>query len=253
MIKMFKYVLILTISPLCSSLVYGSENRSDDEYLQISSVKVEEISETSPDFLAFEAALKEGKIGSPDLASQNSKNIFDDFYSQSPSGDSDVFSIVPPVGIINTGSSSWSLIKKNKIVLSHSKFYANALPKDISWVNLVGWKNPTYRMFSITLKNGYNMDAVRSVFVVSTLYGGNIEGRGNYIGSVSVLTDNVRVLMGWRLNVFVRITHLMNAGTKDDPLASLILDIKWRVSNLLFFRGGDYRFHIQGDGLIRSY
>jgi hypothetical protein len=64
-------------------------------------------------------------------------------------------------------------------------------------------------------------------------FGGQYEGRGAYLESVTVLPQHVEVMWGYKLDFFVEKVSAVNIGTRENPVASLALETTLNVSTVL--------------------
>lgn len=151
--------------------------------------------------------------------------------------------------VINIGNKIWNVIEKGRPVANYRQKKATATPENISnWQQLEGWSNPQSRAYQIIYKNIYGIEVVKIVYRIIFLTGGSYKGQGKYIGYVSVEPQQVSVLYGWSLDMQASVENVFNKGTVWNPLAGMILTVKWNVKTVLNDEQQSQSYNIDGLG-----
>ncbi|RYZ98110.1 MAG: hypothetical protein EOP11_21110, partial [Proteobacteria bacterium] len=124
--------------------------------------------------------------------------------------------------IVLVGKQLIEIIKANQAVVNIKLDTLHAVPAGITdWQTLAGWQPPLTKVFKVTMKNGFGSEVVNVRVKVSATWGGNLDGRGHYLSNVTIVPTETRVIWGWNLDLWSEARQPLNAGTKEDPIASL--------------------------------
>jgi hypothetical protein len=136
--------------------------------------------------------------------------------------------------IINVGKKVWDLIDQGKPVVNVSSNVATALPQGAKcWLDLQRWQAPKYKAYEVTYKNAYGVTVVDIAYRIVYLAGGDVNGKGQYIGYATVEPLKVRVLWGFHVNLAATVPTVYNMGTKEDPVAGMNMQVKWSVDGVM--------------------
>lgn len=159
-----------------------------------------------------------------------------------------------PIGwdeIVNIGERIWTIIENNRPVVDISTKYATALPEGVkNWDHLAGWKPPAGTIFAFTAKNLYGAEVIALKYQVLRTYGGSYKGKGQYLTGVTVAPLYVKVAWGYHLTLKVEVPVIVNAGTVDNPLAAMQMNLKWDIRTVMKETLGEDVYYLQGDGLF---
>ncbi|MBC7384957.1 MAG: hypothetical protein H7301_02195 [Cryobacterium sp.] len=162
--------------------------------------------------------------------------------------------LIDPSIIVAVGSKVFDMVLSNGPVVTENYSPSSALPAGMtSWTELEGWKEPANRTFRLVFTNLYKQKVVEFVYHVAYTYGGNYNGVGQYLSRVEIEPATINVLWGYKLDVRGAVLNVMNAGTRENPMARIDLRLDWSVSNLLKHTQSSIRYSVQGDGLFKSY
>jgi hypothetical protein len=155
--------------------------------------------------------------------------------------------------IINLGKQAWAFIKKNKPVVNLQTDQASALPSGIdNWAGLQGWQDPKSYVIRMTYKNGFGMKVVDFAFRVILVYGGNYEGKGQYIARSTIAPAQLDVLWGYTFNANVKVPTTLNAGTTANPMALMELEIGYSIDTVLKHIQKRFNFFVKGNGELKT-
>jgi|688.fasta_scaffold318452_2 hypothetical protein len=136
--------------------------------------------------------------------------------------------------VVNLGKKIWTVIENGKPAVNVKTTYANGLPLGVSRADQLEKFSPL--QFRSIRRYGVNLYGVTVYDVTYTLvhrFGGQYEGRGAYLESVTVLPQHVEVMWGYKLDFFVEKVSAVNIGTRENPVASLALETTLNVSTVL--------------------
>ncbi len=182
------------------------------------------------------------KVETPEAIKEKIRNLDFEYYTNSnPSLPIDISEI------INIGEQIWSIIEKNKPVLKVSYVHANALPKGLSAEDMEGFSDIQFASYNLSGKNLYGMRVYNVTYTIAHRYGGNVNGKGHFIENATVLPHKVDVAWGYNVDLGVTKTSTSNAGTKEDPVGQLLLELTFKVSTVV--KAHEYRnlFDFRGD------
>ena len=155
--------------------------------------------------------------------------------------------------IINIGQKIWKIVDDGKPVVNAQEMRASAVPQGItSWQQLQGWNAPISRTYRLQYTNLYGITVVDYSFKVTYTYGGNFNGKGNYLTNVSVAPAALNVLWGYTAESSAYVPSVINLGTSADPVAGMELQVKWHVKTLLVDDQGQAGYFVDGKGNYRS-
>ncbi|MFA5140114.1 MAG: hypothetical protein WC728_12855 [Elusimicrobiota bacterium] len=182
-----------------------------------------------------------------------------------PSG-SPLPSPIPPIGpstgqdplvvidrIINIWEKIWKIVEQNKPVVDIRTTYAGAVPDGIThWTQLAGWSAPVGTRYGFSAKNFYGVTVIDVTFVVFRQHSGNYKGKGKYLTGVTAEPTNVSVAWGYKLNINAEVPSVANVGTAEDPIASMMAKLNWKIATLVKEEQGTWIYYLRGDGQFRE-
>ena len=156
--------------------------------------------------------------------------------------------------VVNLAQKIFDIIKANQPVVNISVNYANAIPMGIThWTQLQGWSAPVARTYNLTANSKSGSRVADVTYQVVYTAGGNYKGHGKYLTAVSVQPLNVNVGWGHTFNFSCEVpdSSIANAGTEDDPIASMQLLLKWTDHTVLSEKDGRDVYYVRGDGAMQ--
>ena len=78
-------------------------------------------------------------------------------------------------------------------------------------------------------------------------YNGSYRGKGRYLENVAIIPSNLEVLWAYTVNLRVNNVSTVNSGTKEDPIASLLLELHFDVSTVIKKSQVRSLFQFRGD------
>jgi hypothetical protein len=158
--------------------------------------------------------------------------------------------IAPGVVIVAVGAGAWKLINAGQPVSHLDHYYASAYPGRAGWNDITGWAGSREVRYGITCKNRTGMTVLDTSYAVSFNYGGKTpDGKGAYIGNLTVKTEKFDIQWATKFSLGIRISNPANAGTDKDPVAFLQADAAWTFSSPLVQKvNGFHTYGVYGDG-----
>lgn len=136
--------------------------------------------------------------------------------------------------VVNFGKKVWALVADNKPVVNVKYMYANALPKGVRGAEDLDGFSPlqatSYRVYG---QNLYGMTVYDLTYSVVHRYGGNYQGRGKYLENVAVVPTALDVMWGYNVEYNVEKVSVVNTGTRENPVGSILLETNFKVSTVL--------------------
>jgi hypothetical protein len=133
--------------------------------------------------------------------------------------------------LVNLGKKVWALVENNKPVVNVSYLYANALPKGVrSSEELENFSELQHRTFRVSAQNLFGVTVYDLTYSLVHRYGGNFKGRGKYLENVAVIPTALDVVWGYNVAYKVEKVSVVNTGTSENPVASVLLETNFKVS-----------------------
>lgn len=159
---------------------------------------------------------------------------------------------INPEIIVNLGKLFWEVIKYNAPVAHFHHQTASALPRGVTgWEALDGWQEPRVRAYRVQYKNKLGVSVVDFTYTIRYTYGGNIRGIGQYLANIMV-EPRVKVAAGWKFDGQGRVGGVLNAGTREAPMARMELIVDWKVNSLLSAARDSQVYLVDGNGSFQN-
>lgn len=151
--------------------------------------------------------------------------------------------------IMNIGSRVWDVIQQNKAVVNLKNDAGTALPAGAKcWLELQSWSRPQTKAFTASLKNAYGLEVVKFKYKVIYVTGGNVNGRGRYIGFATIQPVETKVAWGFKFNAQGMVLAVMNTGTHNDPIAGMMLSVVYATESSVSNHTYAQNYFIDGTG-----
>jgi hypothetical protein len=161
--------------------------------------------------------------------------------------------------MVALGEAVYTLVQKGKPKNTTDYTPVTVVPKDpttkeyVDPFDLEGFSMPVAKTFNITIKNGVGKAVVSFTYKVLYSYGGSYNGTGKYITGVNIIPASVKTKYGWDFNSSMKVTGIMNHGSKIDPVAGVMLTIKYSAQSWGSATERNDTVHITGDGKFQAY
>lgn len=145
------------------------------------------------------------------------------------------------------------ILKANAPVFNLKRDPVAVVPQGVTaWQQMAGWQAPVTKVYTLKVSNYLGMTPVEMRLKVSAMWGGNVEGRGQYLANVQVVPTQTYVMPAWTLDVWQENSQPVNNGTLESPRAGLGFEIRYKISNILNEMTGTQDYFITGDGKIQQ-
>jgi len=150
--------------------------------------------------------------------------------------------------LIAIGKKVWEVIKAGEPVVDYKNDWAGAVPKDVDWMDLEGFKDMSYGPFAWTFKNTLGMTNVNFKWHFSYACKGSYNGHGAFLLNVGTAIEEIYAAWGYTVNVNATVDDKpTNYGTKVDPIAGLAVEVTMEVKTVLQSFTERCRVSIHGD------
>ncbi|PIP82478.1 MAG: hypothetical protein CO113_01300 [Elusimicrobia bacterium CG_4_9_14_3_um_filter_62_55] len=113
-----------------------------------------------------------------------------------------------------------------------------------------GWKDPKITEQRFHVKNAYGIWVADVGYKIIHQYGAGVDGKGKYL-KVMFVPSEVRMLWGWDLDLTARVDAVSNLGTKENPLAGMVVTVQGRVRSPAVDYQTSGTYILKGDGSLQ--
>ena len=150
--------------------------------------------------------------------------------------------------IVNMAQKAWEIIKANAPVAQVKFHFANALPKGVNESSaLAGFSDLQSKSVRIWGTNMWGATVYDVTLTAVHQYGGQYEGKGQYLETVSVIPSNLSVMWGYTVNYSVENITTTNGGTAENPVAKMALHAKFKVETVMQKNETNTVYQFSGD------
>lgn len=153
--------------------------------------------------------------------------------------------------IVNLAEKVLGIIEKNQPVVDINVNYANAVPYGIQhWTQLQGWSRPKTKTYEFVAKNLYGVNVVKVRYQLQFRHNGNYQGKGKFLTGVTIEPISVETAWGYKVSLTAEVpdSTIANVGTHEDPIASMQVQLKWKIHTVLKDVQQKVIYYVQGDG-----
>lgn len=161
--------------------------------------------------------------------------------------------------VVALGEAIYELLNKGRPKITTEYAPISVVPRDptskeiIDPFELEGFSMPTERRFNAKVKNKVGQEVVNFNYKLMYSYGGSYNGKGKYLTGVIIVPGNIRAKRGWIVDSSMKLSGIMNHGTKDSPVAGAVLNIKYAIHSMFQAFERNDTIHITGKGEMKSY
>lgn len=161
--------------------------------------------------------------------------------------------------MVALGEAIYELVRKGKP--SNMTEYApiSVVPRDpmtkeyLDPFELEGFSMPVERNFISRVKNGTGKEVVKFAYKVIYSYGGSYNGAGRYLTNVLIVPSSVVTRFGWEFNASMRLSGIMNHGSRANPIAGVMVTIKYQMNSWSTAFERNDTIHITGNGQLKNH
>lgn len=161
--------------------------------------------------------------------------------------------------VVSLGEAIYELVTKGKPKNQTEYAPISVVPREpgttdyVDPFELEGFSMPVEKVYVTSIKGMTGKEMVRFEYAVMYAYGGSWNGAGKYLTGVIITPKHVKTLFGYDFSAWMKLSGLMNHGTKADPVAGAMLTIKYQINNMVSALEKNDTIHITGRGEIRNY
>lgn len=160
--------------------------------------------------------------------------------------------------IVALGESIYDLVIKGKPTNVTEYAPISVVPKDpttkepVDVFDLEGFSMPSEKNYSASVKNSVGKEVVKFTYKVVYSHSGSYNGTGKYLTGVNIIPGSVKTSFGWDFNASMKLSGMMNHGTKADPVAGVMVTIKYQMNSWSSALERNDTIHITGRGEIKN-
>jgi hypothetical protein len=160
--------------------------------------------------------------------------------------------------LIALGKQIYTIVEAGRPVVSLKSEPFEVLPRNnagvaVSAMELNNWNAPYARKYRVNTKNYLGMKPASFEFILIFSYGGDFDGKGKYITGAQLKPTNVNVKWGYSLDASFKVQSIMNAGSRENPVAAAVVSIDYKISTVLQENTSSKMFYINGLGKVQAY
>lgn len=160
--------------------------------------------------------------------------------------------------IVALGESVYNLVQKGKPHNTTEYAPVSIVPKDpiskeaLDPFELENCSFPTTKKFKTNITSG-GATVVTFEYMVVYVKGCSYNGVGNYIQALMIQPVNIKTSYGWDVNASMKLTGIMNHGSKTDPNVGALMTIKYSMNSWRTAFEKNDTIHITGKGEFKTY
>lgn len=160
--------------------------------------------------------------------------------------------------MVALGEAIYELVKKGKPTNVTEYAPISVVPRDPTTKEIAdifdmeGFSMPVEKNYVAKIKNGAGKEVVNFSYKVVYSYGGSYNGAGKYLTNVLIIPGSVRTTFGWEFNATMKLSGMMNHGTKADPVAGVMVTIKYQMNSWSSATERNDTIHITGRGQLKN-
>ncbi len=159
--------------------------------------------------------------------------------------------------IVGLGEAIYELVKKGKP--SNTTEYApiSIVPRDpltkevVSPFDLENFSMPTEQNYKAVVTNSRGKEVVVFKYKVVYSYGGSYNESGKYLTNVIIIPSEVKTSFGWDFSAKMQMTGIYNHGSKANPVAGVLVTMKYQMNSWLKAFERNDTIHITGAGQVK--
>ena len=154
--------------------------------------------------------------------------------------------------LVALGEEVYTFVQRGRPNVTTEYAPVSVLPREngraVDAMDLAGWRAPISRTVTMTYKNLYGMTMASLEYKLVFSYGGNYNGRGAYITNAQIIPSQVYAFYGVDFSATMRLSGIVNQGTRENPTAAAMLHMQYRASTFMNVRESSDTYQITGRG-----
>jgi hypothetical protein len=167
--------------------------------------------------------------------------------------------------VVALGEAIYALVEHGRPKITTDYAPIDILPRDpsnteadpakkyaVSPFYMEGFSFPVEKMITAKVKSPTGTEAVVFQYKVTYSYGGSYNGAGKYLAGINIIPANVKVAHGWNFSSSMKLTGMMNHGTKANPIIGAMITIKYSMNSQSSAFERNDTIYISGDGSMKA-
>jgi len=154
---------------------------------------------------------------------------------------------VDPDKVIAIGTQLWQIVKDNAPTTAVNTLSNGAVPEGSQWLDFAGFNAKSWGPFGWVYYNGFGAQVMTYLWSFDWSCAGNWKGIGLYIQNAGPFPQKIDVGWGHNVAVDAQILQPTNAGTREDPIATLIVYMTMKMSTALSVQTQACKVVVRGD------
>ena len=160
--------------------------------------------------------------------------------------------------MVALGEAFYELVKKGKPTNVTEYAPISVVPRDpntkehVDPFELENFSMPVEKNFVTSIKNGVGQEVVKFSYKVLFSYGGSYNGKGRYLANVIIVPGSIRTSFGWDFSAIMKLSGIMNHGTKENPIAGVMVTVKYQMNSWIAAFERNDTIHITGNGYVKN-
>jgi hypothetical protein len=167
--------------------------------------------------------------------------------------------------VVALGEAVYALVEKGRPKVTTEYAPISILPRDpsnsatdpalkyaVDPFDMEGFSFPVEKMISAKIKSPTGGTAVEFNYKVIYSYGGSYNGVGKYLTGINIIPASVKVGHGWTLNSSMKLTGMMNHGTRANPIVGAMITVKYTMTSTTQAFERNDTIYISGDGSMKA-
>lgn len=157
------------------------------------------------------------------------------------------------------GEAIYELVQKGKPKNQTEYAPISVVPRDpmtkeyVDVFDLEGFSMPVEKNYVANITNKAGGAAVTFTYKVMYSYGGSYNGAGKYLTNVIIIPGSVKTQYGWDFNATMKLSGMMNHGTRAEPVAGIMVTLKYQMNSWSAAYERNDTIHITGNGELKSF
>lgn len=167
--------------------------------------------------------------------------------------------------VVALGEAIYALVEKGRPKVTTEYAPISILPRDpsntitdpalkyaVDPFDMEGFSFPVEKMITAKIKSPVGKPAVEFKYKVIYSYGGSYNGVGKYLTGINIIPASVNVGHGWTLNSTMKLTGMMNHGTRANPVVGAMITVKYTMTSMTQAFERNDTIYISGDGSMKA-
>lgn len=161
--------------------------------------------------------------------------------------------------MVALGEAIYDLVKKGKPTNTTDYAPISVVPRNsatkehVDPFDLEGFSMPVEKNYTAKILNGLGREVVSFSYKVMYSYGGSYNGTGKYLTNVIIVPGSIRTTFGWDFNASMKLSGIMNHGSKENPIAGIMITVKYQMNSWSAAFERNDTIHITGNGEMKNH